>query len=198
LLRERIKPSIIRIRNLGCGVGVGSGVAIDETHFVTNSHVIEGSRKVQLNLASGSSGEGFVEVASPTRDLAIVRVDSVRLSPLPLLDGRVPRGTRVFIAGFPLAERYTTVRGRILGMDEILGFTSYALDAPIQQGNSGGPAVDAAGNVVAIVNSKHILKHEAYAIPADDIKKLRDGSIAGQEFVTCGTADELIREEEAA
>jgi S1-C subfamily serine protease len=191
---EQLKNEVVRVRNLGCGVSVGSGLVIDPHEFVTNSHVIEGSGNIQVNLRNGTLLTSRVVVASARRDLAIVRVDGDLPLPAPSFGPVVSAVTRVTVAGFPLAEAYSTTPGRILGPTTLFGFPSYTLDAPIVPGDSGGPVLDSEGRVVAIVNAKNLRAHRAYAIPIGEVARLRSGAIPGTSAVPCGESDRIIEE----
>ena len=101
---NRVRRSIVRIENRGrCNVGVGTGWVLDETRIVTNSHMIEGDGKVDVELWHGATLTGTVDKASPARDLAIVTIPAGLPAPLPLATEEPTEDTELRIAGFPLA-----------------------------------------------------------------------------------------------
>lgn len=145
----------------------GSGVILDRAGYVmTNYHVVQGARRVQVVLASRPGGASIVKPRGRTleatvvgvdeeTDLALLKVEGVTLSPLPLgdSDGLKP-GQLVFAFGSPLGLDNTVTMGvvsavgRQLEPDDPMVYIQ--TDAPINPGSSGGPLVDAHGRVVGI------------------------------------------------
>ncbi len=145
----------------------GSGVILDASGYVmTNYHVIEGARRVQVVLASGPAGTSLVRPRGKTvdatvvgvdeeTDLALLKVSGVTLSPLALGDSDTLRaGQLVFAFGSPLGLDNTVTMGvvsavgRQLEPDDPMVYIQ--TDAPINPGSSGGPLVNAVGRVVGI------------------------------------------------
>ena len=145
----------------------GSGVILDASGYVmTNYHVIQGARRVQVVLASRPTGASIVRPRGKTleatvvgvdeeTDLALLKVSGTTLSPLPLGDSDTLRaGQLVFAFGSPLGLDNTVTMGvvsavgRQLEPDDPMVYIQ--TDAPINPGSSGGPLVDAAGRVVGI------------------------------------------------
>ncbi|MGH8186704.1 MAG: trypsin-like peptidase domain-containing protein, partial [Steroidobacteraceae bacterium] len=146
----------------------GSGVIVDPTgYIVTNSHVIEGARRVQVLLPRITAGGGsivrprgiavdatIVGVDNET-DLAVLKVAEKNLPALPLADSdNLRQGQLVFAFGSPLGLENSvsmgvvSAVGRQLELDDPMVYIQ--TDAPINPGNSGGPLVDTAGRVVGI------------------------------------------------
>lgn len=145
----------------------GSGVILDASGYVmTNYHVIQGARRVQVVLASRPPGTSIVRPRGKTldatvvgvdeeTDLALLKVSGATLAPLPLGDSDTLRaGQLVFAFGSPLGLDNTVTMGvvsavgRQLEPDDPMVYIQ--TDAPINPGSSGGPLVDAAGRVVGI------------------------------------------------
>jgi serine protease Do len=145
----------------------GSGVILDATGFVmTNYHVVQGARRVQVVLAGRSGGQSIVRPRGRTleatvagvdeeTDLALLKVDATGLIALPLGDSDTLRaGQLVFAFGSPLGLDNTVTMGvvsavgRQLEPDDPMVYLQ--TDAPINPGSSGGPLVNAAGQVVGI------------------------------------------------
>lgn len=146
----------------------GSGVILDASGYVmTNYHVIQGARRVQVVLASRPQGTSIVRPRGKTLDAAVVGVDEETdlallkitagsaLTPLPLGDSdKLRAGQLVFAFGSPLGLDNTVTMGvvsavgRQLEPDDPMVYIQ--TDAPINPGSSGGPLVDAAGKVVGI------------------------------------------------
>lgn len=147
----------------------GSGVILDAAgHVMTNYHVVQGARRVQIVLAASPAGQSIVRPRGKTMDATVVGVDEetdlallrldpagLTLAPLPLgdSDGLRP-GQLVFAFGSPLGLDNTVTMGvvsavgRQLEADDPMVYIQ--TDAPINPGSSGGPLVDASGRVVGI------------------------------------------------
>ena len=145
----------------------GSGVILDAGGYVmTNYHVIQGARRVQVVLAGKPAGTSIVKPRGKTvdatvvgideeTDLALLKVTGASLTPLPLGDSdRLKAGQLVFAFGSPLGLDNTVTMGvvsavgRQLEADDPMVYIQ--TDAPINPGSSGGPLVDAQGRVVGI------------------------------------------------
>ena len=145
----------------------GSGVILDAAGYVmTNYHVIQGARRVQVVLASKPQGTSIVRARGKTldatvvgvdeeTDLALLKVSGATLSPLPLGDSdKLRAGQLVFAFGSPLGLDNTVTMGvvsavgRQLEPDDPMVYIQ--TDAPINPGSSGGPLVNAQGQVVGI------------------------------------------------
>jgi len=142
--------------------GAGSGFVVDnQGNVVTNDHVVEGAKSLQVIFSDGSSAAGKIVGQDPGDDLAVVKVAvaSNRLHPLRLADSSaVTVGEPVVAIGNPFNLHNTVTSGIV----SALGRTRPSVngrsianmiqtDAPVNPGNSGGPLLDAAGNVVGIV-----------------------------------------------
>jgi len=145
----------------------GSGVILDASGYVmTNYHVVQGARRVQVVLASPPEGRSILRPRGKTldatvagideeTDLALLKVGGTGLTPLPLGDSDTLRaGQLVFAFGSPLGLDNTVTMGvvsavgRQLEADDPMVYIQ--TDAPINPGSSGGPLVDANGRVVGI------------------------------------------------
>lgn len=147
----------------------GSGVILDAAgHVMTNYHVVQGARRVQVVVAAAPAGQSIVRPRGKTMDATVVGVDEetdlallrldpagLTLTPLPLGDSDDLRaGQLVFAFGSPLGLDNTVTMGvvsavgRQLEADDPMVYIQ--TDAPINPGSSGGPLVDASGRVVGI------------------------------------------------
>lgn len=139
----------------------GSGFFISPDGLaVTNNHVVSGAATLEV-FAGGDTDTSYnakVVGASECNDLALVQVNVQ--DPVPYLDWAtedITPGLEIYLAGFPLGDpEYTLVKG-IISKAKADGETSWAsidetvqYDAQSQPGNSGGPVVDAQGDVVAV------------------------------------------------
>jgi putative serine protease PepD len=164
------KPSVWTIVT---ETGVGSGwVATSDgetSSLVTNYHVIEedyeaGQREVEV-VQEGRSLEGRVIAVAEDEDLALVEVEA-DLPTLTLAQSGARVGDPVLVLGSPLGLEQTAVSGIVSAFREDENLIQFS--APISPGNSGGPVLNAAGEVIGITELK-IAEDEAeglgFAIP---------------------------------
>ncbi len=165
--------------------GMGSGTIIDSKGYVlTNDHVIQGARKIEVTLASGEVLAGELVGTVASTDVAVVRVESDGFSAAELGDSDKLRvGQRVFAIGNPfgLAGGPTVTAGVISAVNRSIrsdqgvfeGFVQ--TDAAINPGNSGGPLVDVEGRVVAISTAIIPFAHGiGFAIPINAARRCAD------------------------
>jgi serine protease Do len=179
-LSERVKPAVVQVLTTGYAPAdgalvrqraSGSGVILDpEGYVVTNAHVVEGARRVQVALAGLASGPpearsilkapgrvvGAVVVGTDREtDLAVLKIDEKGLPALALGDSEALRpGELVLAFGSPLGLENSVTLGVVSAVarqvrpDDRMIYVQ--TDASINPGNSGGPLVDAQGRVVGI------------------------------------------------
>jgi S1-C subfamily serine protease len=141
--------------------GTGSGAIIDRSgHILTNFHVIEGARRLEVTLADASKWPARPVGADPSNDLAVIKIDAPaeKLSVIPLGDSsKLVVGQKVLVIGNPFGfERTLTVGivssvGRSIRADNgrlIRGIIQ--TDAAINPGNSGGPLLNSSGEVIGV------------------------------------------------
>jgi putative serine protease PepD len=143
------------------GEGAGTGIVLDdEGHVLTNAHVVSGATEVTVTLAGDSRSRSAEVVGTdPENDIAVLRVDDVDgLQPARFADGGVQVGDQVVAIGNALAldGGPTVTEGIVSALDRSIQTESGTLtgliqtDAAISSGNSGGPLVDAYGQVVGV------------------------------------------------
>ena len=164
-LIERCEPSVVRIDvETNEGKGCGSGFVVDKSGIIiTNYHVIAGARRAVCAFRDGSQAtvEGFLMV-DPLRDVAILKVNhpADKLFPIKLSASHPRKGEKVVAFGAPLGLSWTATEGIIsafrtkaelaqLGIDGIEG-DWIQTSTPISPGNSGGPLVTFAGELVGM------------------------------------------------
>ena len=159
---------VVRIVATACGLGVeGSGWVAKPHVVVTAAHVIAG--------ASGIEANGYQAVpvyVDRTEDVAVLRVARLRADVLPLVDPH--RGDSVAILGYPGDGGLDVQPGVVGDTGEVLSGTALrqvtALGGLIRHGNSGGPAVNAAGQVEATVFAEHVSGGGGYGVPAAPVR----------------------------
>ena len=177
---RRVKPAVVTVVSTMAGVArpqgfapymfglptqqdvkaSGSGVIVDQQgHIVTNHHVIDGAARIEVVFADGKKVPCTLVGSDPYNDLAVVKVDM----PVPAFatlgdSAQLQEGEPVLAIGSPLGQfRGSVTSGIVSGLDRTLDVSPQLslegliqTDAAINHGNSGGPLVNLAGQVVGI------------------------------------------------
>lgn len=137
--------------------GAGSGFIIDaDGSILTNNHVIEGAERILVKLSDGRSLRARVVGADPDTDIALLKVDGQsRLPVAPVGDSTALRmGEWVCAIGNPLGYEHSVTVGVVSYIGRKLFDSSLdnyiQTDAAINFGNSGGPLINARGEVIGI------------------------------------------------
>jgi S1-C subfamily serine protease len=139
----------------------GSGFVVDKAgHVVTNFHVVDGADEISISFSNRDTVEADLVGIDPSTDLALLRVDARSSALTPLSFGnsdRVRVGDEVVAIGNPFGLDRTVTFGIVSGLQrEILAPNTFAIDqviqtdAPINQGNSGGPLLSMHGEVIGV------------------------------------------------
>jgi putative serine protease PepD len=139
----------------------GSGFVYDEEgHVITNAHVVDGADSVTVTFPDGSSYDARVVGTDPSTDLAVLEVDAPArvLEPLSLADSDdLQVGDGVVAIGSPYGLEETVTSGIVSALhrriDAPNGYSiadAIQTDAAINHGNSGGPLLNAAAEVVGV------------------------------------------------
>jgi S1-C subfamily serine protease len=176
---ERVGPAVVGIAARGRrGTrGGGSGVLFaPDGYILTNAHVVERARELQVTLTDGGELGGSVVGSDPATDLAVVRVEGTKLPHAELGTSEGLRvGQLVVAIGNPLGFSNTVSAGVISALGRTMRAQDGRLIDPVLQtdvalnpGNSGGPLVDSRGHVVGI-NTMIILGAQglSFAVPVD-------------------------------
>ncbi|MEO8198167.1 MAG: Do family serine endopeptidase [Thermoanaerobaculia bacterium] len=158
----------------------GSGFVVSADGFVvTNNHVIEGATKLRVRLEDRYY-DATVKGADPATDLALLKIEVGRpLAFLPLGDSdRLRQGDYVMAIGNPLLLDHTvtvgvvSAKGRAIGLTRDTSFENFIqTDAAINRGNSGGPLVNLAGEVVGIATAMNGgAENIGFAVPVSTLK----------------------------
>ncbi len=176
----RAGGAVVRVLSTACGLGVeGSGWAVEPDLIVTNAHVIAGADDTTVTTQGGVELEATPVYYSPADDLALLRVEGVRLPTLPVSAER-SEGEDAAVLGYPENGPYTIEPARIGETRATISEDSYgngpinrtitALRGAVRSGNSGGPLVDAGGRVVGIVFAATTGgPRGGFAIPAEEV-----------------------------
>jgi S1-C subfamily serine protease len=163
---ERVGPAVVRVETTSAGQdargrgGIGSGIVISPDGLVlTNSHVVGSSKQIRLRDTEGVVTDARVLGVDPDTDLALLRADGVRdLRYASLGDSkRLRRGQLVVAIGNPLGFESTVTAGVVSALGRSIRSVSgrtiedvIQTDAALNPGNSGGPLVSSAAEVIGI------------------------------------------------
>lgn len=154
--------------------GTGSAVLISPDGFaLTAAHVVGDDRSVGIIAHGGAELSAQVVRLDTDQDVALLKVETDGDSScLPLTEDEASLGSEVFILGSPAGEAlsFSVSKGVVSGYRTFEDTRFVQLDASVNPGNSGGPAVDASGTVVGIASWKisHVsMEGLAFAVPAD-------------------------------
>ena len=157
------RRSVVRVLGTACGLGVqGSGWVARRGIVVTNAHVVAGQDDTTVQV--GGDGPGLDAEAiwfDPRNDLSILRVPGASgLRALPM-NVNAESGTAAAVLGFPENGPYTVAPARLGGTSTVVTQDAYgrgpversitSLRGLVRPGNSGGPAVDRSGRVLATI-----------------------------------------------
>jgi uncharacterized membrane protein required for colicin V production len=155
------QDSVVRVLGVACGLAVqGSGWVAGPEEVVTNAHVVAGEDDTTVKLDGGDELDAQAIAFDPHNDVAVLRVPGLAAPSLHLrMRGDV--GEQVAILGYPHNGPFRAEPGRLGGTSTVISQDAYgagpvqrritALRGRIRSGNSGGPAVDDTGAVVATV-----------------------------------------------
>jgi putative serine protease PepD len=142
------------------GQATGSGFVVSKDGLiVTNDHVVEGASQVQVKIGTSDSAQPATVVgADPSRDLALLKVDASNLPTLTLGDSSsVSVGDPTYAIGNPFGLDHTLTTGIVSALQRSLQAPDGAkisgaiqTDAALNPGNSGGPLIDADGQVIGV------------------------------------------------
>jgi uncharacterized membrane protein required for colicin V production len=163
------RPSVVRVTATACGVGVeGSGWVVRPHYVVTAAHVIVGAGSIR---AQGHLAAAYA--IDRGNDVAVLHVPGLRAPPLPFVDAHA--GDSVAILGFPENGPFDARPGRIGSTADVLVKGSLrevtAVSGLVRHGNSGGPAVNASGQVETTIFAARIGTRAGYGIPASSVRR---------------------------
>ena len=162
--------------------GQGSGFFISaDGYAVTNNHVVDGASKVEVTTDEGKTYTAKVIGTDQRSDLALIKVEGSANFPFAkLADGKPRIGDWVLAVGNPFGLGGTVTAGIVSAMGRDIGSGPYddfiQIDAPVNKGNSGGPAFSVDGDVVgvntAIYSPSGGSVGIAFSIPAATVKSV--------------------------
>lgn len=212
-IAEKVLPSVVGIstrtevtyqnfffgEEKGIQNGVGTGIIVDPKGYIlTNSHVVSdgAAEKITVQLSDGSEVPGRILWNDKNTDLAIVKIDAPNLKAAELGDSdTVKIGAYAAAIGNPLGLNFdrTVTQGIISGLNRSITVTDgqsqitmdglIQTDASINSGNSGGPLLNSAGQVIGINSAKaQSAEGLGFAIPINIAKPIVDEIKSKGEF----------------
>ena len=176
---------------MGCKVaGEGSGVIYKkdgkEAYIVTNNHVVDGAKKLEIMLSDGSKITGELVGKDTYSDLAVVKVSSDKIKTVAEFadSNSLTVGEKAIAIGSPLGTEYanSVTEGIVSSLSrtvtmqndngETVSTNAIQTDAAINPGNSGGALVNMKGELVGITNMKfsdESVEGMGFAIPINDV-----------------------------
>ena len=174
----------------------GSGVIYKKdgeyAYIVTNTHVINGAKKVDIRLADGTKVPGEIVGTDTYSDIAVVKISSEKVSAVAEFgdSSQLTVGETAIAIGSPLGSEYanTVTQGIVSSLNRTVSLKSedgqaistkaIQTDTAINPGNSGGPLINIQGQVIGITSSKIAtnggtsVEGLGFAIPSNDAIKI--------------------------
>ena len=184
----------------------GSGVIYkkddNNAYLVTNTHVINGAKKLDIRLADGTKVPGEIVGSDTYSDIAVVKISSEKVSTVAEFgdSSQLSVGETAIAIGSPLGSEYanTVTQGIVSSLNrhvslksedgQAISTNAIQTDTAINPGNSGGPLINIQGQVIGITSSKIAsnggtsVEGLGFAIPANDVKNIikqleKDGKV---------------------
>lgn len=156
---QAVAPSVVVIRTQKGSLGTGV-IAADDGMIVTANHVIEDGSPIRLIFADGTHSTATVSSSDRKLDIATLQPATLPQPVVPAtLGGAATVGGKVVAIGNPLGLTYSVSSGVVSGLNRpaqtnegrFTGLIQF--DAAVDPGSSGGPLLDAHGDVIGIVDS---------------------------------------------
>lgn len=179
-------PSVVRVLGTACGLSVsGSGWIAAPNLVVTAAHVVAGQDETSVETAAQGRFRATAVAFDPRNDVAVLRVrGSLGAAPLRLGDGAL--GEPVAILGYPESGPFTATAGRIGRTTTVISEDAYGrgpvtrtvttVRGRVRSGNSGGPAVNARGEVETTVFAARVGTDGGFGVPTRVVEDALDSA----------------------
>ena len=209
---ETASPAVVEVQTavqFGRRIGTGSGSGFfvdDEGHIITSDHVVEGAREITVRLSDGRVLSAVKLGHSQHDDLAVLRVDPESVAdirPLPFADSdEVSIGEMAIAIGSPFENRNSLSVGVVSGLDRSESYIQRSdsffggsgrtitdlvqTDAALNPGNSGGPLLNAEGEVIGVNSSVRVQSGVqiglGFAVASNTVRQILDELKSPGEF----------------
>lgn len=134
------------------GNSLGGGFSVGENCIVTNAHVIEDEENITIISYGGDEHQATVLGINEIEDIAVLVVDDVCFPYLTIADiSTMKTGDDIYAIGAPKGMAYTLTKGGVSAKERVIKNSTYIqIDAAINEGNSGGPLLNDAGQVLGM------------------------------------------------
>ena len=179
---DYVRPAVVRI---DFGGGIGSGVIFDASgesgYVLTNHHVVAGAARVMVTVNDADAYTGVVLGRDRERDLAVVSICCGAFRPLPFGDAsRLRPGDEIVAIGYALGldGPATITRGIVSAIRYAPEYRSEVIqtDAAVNPGNSGGPMLSLAGEILGI--NTYVMERSAGGRPVEGVNFAISGATA--------------------
>ncbi len=157
------RSSVVKIRGVATAcqkVLEGTGFVVAPNRVMSNAHVVAGSDSVTVE-AEGKKYDATVVAYDPNEDISILAVPDLPQKPLVFADQPAKTGTDAVVLGFPGGGDFAATPARVREIIELSGpdiyktttvnREVYTIRGTVRQGNSGGPMINRAGEVIGVV-----------------------------------------------
>lgn len=175
----------------------GSGWVVADDRVITNAHVVAGSSEIYAQVrGSGALLPARLVVYDPERDLAVLDVSDLSVSPL-ALGTDLGASDPAVVAGYPENGPFVTANARVRQVVQATGLDIYgeqnvtreiySLRGTVLPGNSGGPLLDTSGDVVGVVFARSTTDADTgYAMTLAEIEPVTSAAAAASTAVSSG------------
>lgn len=163
LVVAKSRPSVVKIRGVATAcqkVLEGTGFVIAPNRVMSNAHVVAGSDSVTVE-AEGKTYDATVVSYDPNADISILDVPNLPQQPLVFAEEPAKAGTDAVVLGYPGGGDFVATPARVREIIELSGpdiyktttvnREVYTIRGVVRQGNSGGPMINRAGQVIGVV-----------------------------------------------
>ena len=195
----RAANATVQVQSRGCGgVLFGSGFPVRSGLFITNAHVVAGSRRHELVTNEGVRAQATVVYFDPGHDLALLWAPELQIRPLPPATAPARRGQRAVVIGYPSGGPQATIGASIVLRTQPEAPDIYArpqgarrdiyvLHARVRKGVSGGPVVDLRGRSLGVVFAASTVERtEGYALTNAEVRRALDRNDGSRRPVSVG------------